>query len=63
VWPLVKRPRVQILVVVTANSQLILYKFYQVNVEEVAHSHANARRSGVDKARPAAVEALSPVPC
>jgi hypothetical protein len=34
-----------------------------LNVEEVAHSHANARRSEVDKMRLAAVEALSRVPC
>jgi hypothetical protein len=63
VWPLVARPRVQILVVVAANNQLILYKFYQVNVEEVAHSYANVRRSEVDKTRLAAVKALSRVPC
>jgi hypothetical protein len=34
-----------------------------LDVEEVAHSHANAKRSGVDKTRLAAVEALSRVPC
>jgi hypothetical protein len=34
-----------------------------LDVEEVAHSHANARRSEVDKMRLAAVEALSRVPC
>ena len=38
-----------------------------VNVEEVGHSHANARRSEVDEMRLAAVEALSfhpsRVPC
>jgi hypothetical protein len=34
-----------------------------LNVKEVAHSYANARRSEVDKLGLAAVEALSCVPC